>query len=67
MVCVCCCIKFYVFLQGAQLWTPVILASCNNEIDVLELLIQHSAQLDVRNEVSVMIILSTQYCALINC
>ena len=54
-------------LQGAEIWTPVLLASYENQIDVLEILIQHSAQLDVRNEVSVTIVLSTHYCALINC
>ena len=38
-------------LQGAELWTPVLVASYNNQIDVLELLIRHGAQLDVRNKV----------------
>jgi hypothetical protein len=54
VVYVCFCI--YVFLQGAYLWTPVLLASDDNHIDVLELLIQHGAQLDVRNEVSISIV-----------
>ena len=47
VVYVCFCID--VFLQGAQLWTPVLLASDDSHIDVLEVLIQHGAQLDVRN------------------
>ena len=40
-----------VFLQGAELWTPLLLASYYNEIDVLKLLIQHGAQLDTKNKV----------------
>ena len=44
------------FLQGAELWTPVLIASYSNQIDVLELLIQHSAQLDIRNKVSVILL-----------
>ena len=38
-------------LQGAELWTPVLVASDGNQIDVLEQLIHHGAQLDVRNKV----------------
>ena len=41
----------YVFLQGREL-TPLHFASYYNQIDVLELLIQHGAQLDVRDKVS---------------
>ena len=75
--CTCMCfsqmwawfIRDFAFMQGTQLWTPLLLASNKNHIDVLELLIQHGAQLDVRDQVSVTvtIILSTHYCALINC
>ena len=61
VVYVCCCINF---IQGDEIWTPVLLASYENQVDVLELLIQHGAQLDVRNEVSITIVLPTQYCAL---
>ena len=48
------------FLQGAEVWTPVLLASDDNHIGILELLIQHGAQLDVRNKVSIAIAFSTQ-------
>ena len=41
-----------VFVQGAELWTPLLLASYNNHIDVLELLISHGAHLDAVNNVS---------------
>ena len=39
------------FLQGPK-WTPLLLASYANQTDVVELLIQHGAQLDVRNKAS---------------
>ena len=55
------CFFLCVFLQGAEIWTPVLLASDYNHVDVLEVLIQHGAQLDVRNKVSITIALSTQY------
>ena len=38
-------------LQGAEIWTPVFLASYENQIEVLEVLIHHGAQLAVRNKV----------------
>ena len=48
----------------------MLLASYENQIDVLEVLIQHGAQLDVQNEVtiikSVTICTFTCYCALMN-
>ena len=40
-----------VFLQGPE-WTPLLLASYNNHTDVLELVINHGAQLDAVNNVS---------------
>ena len=49
------------FFQGAELWTPVLLASHQNQIDVLELLVQHGAQLDVRNQVTLIILLLRTY------
>ena len=41
----------FVFLQGAELWTPLLVASYCNEIDILKLLIQYGAQLDTKNKV----------------
>ena len=59
-------INFYKFLQGAYLWTPVLLASDENQIHVLELLIHHGAQLNIRDEVNIMIVLSlSTHCSLV--
>ena len=49
-VSLCTC-TMAVFLQGGK-WTPLLLASYNNHTDVLELLINHGAQLDAVNNVS---------------
>ena len=54
-------------LQGAEIWTPVLAASYDNQIDILELLIQHNAQLDVRDEVSITIALLPIIMHLRNC
>ena len=40
----------FVFVQVGE-WSPVLIASYFNRVDVLELLIQHGAQLDVRGKV----------------
>ena len=48
---ICAFALFLCVLQGAELWTPVLIASDNNHMDILELLIQHGAQPDVRNKV----------------
>ena len=52
------------FLQGTYLWTPVLLASYGNQIDILKLLIQHSARLDIRNHVSIAVVLPIHYACL---
>ena len=39
------------FLQDGE-WTPLLLANYSNHTDVLELLINHGAQLDIINNVS---------------
>ena len=46
-----CTCTMSVFLQGPE-WTPLLLASYYNQTDVLELLINHGAQLDAVNNVS---------------
>ena len=46
-----CTCTMAVFLQDGE-WTPLLLASYKNQTDVLELLINHGAQLDTVNSVS---------------
>ena len=46
-----CTCTMAVFLQGHE-WTPLLLASYSNQTDVMELLINHGAQLDAVNNVS---------------
>jgi hypothetical protein len=49
------------FLQGAEIWTPLLFASYKNQIDVSKLLIQHGALIDFRNNVNIIIVLPTHY------
>ena len=51
-ICTHALLLLHVF-QGAE-WTPLLLASHANQTDVMELLIQHGAQLDTINKVHCM-------------
>ena len=44
-------IEMFLFVFGQEKWTPLMIASYNGHVDVVNVLLQHGASVDLQNKV----------------